>query len=431
MYAVTILCWAGCWWSLGDAFAVSPLFHPLFVVRNNRPASWSYTTELSLAKGNKRSNEPRFESQAPNRTVLETVKGNQSDSSTLESTSPRDAEATKNTTASVRSIPENTPNATVAVSSSPPPPLRKIESSPSPTIPPPRVSSHKPTNVAKNWLYLQSIGAITGRGEFASASQKESVRTVVAALEAVNPTPEPAASPHLLGRWELVFTDTHLFRSSPFFMAARAVCVTDDAVQQFHWFCDMHRRALAISNIRAVRQIIGPTRLTSEFEVRAGAVPFLHDFTPWAYSGGWPITIDGSIVSTADWRLTTNATAASSSSNETNNAMEFYMDTVQIKGSNLPGLRQILDTGNVQLQSRELARWLENTVASYHTPRPVFATTYLDETLRISRDVDGHVFVYVKTSDDTTPTDYSPIDADLGVGRLLEGFNDAVTKFYL
>ena len=33
-------------------------------------------------------------------------------------------------------------------------------------------------------------------------------------------------------------------------------------------------------------------RLVSEFEVQAGAVPFVSDFVPLAYSGGLPPTTD-------------------------------------------------------------------------------------------------------------------------------------------
>ena len=103
---------------------------------------------------------------------------------------------------------------------------------------------------------------------------------------------------------------------------------------------------------------------------------------------------------------------------------------VEIKGSNIPGLRQVLDQG-LKLSSRELGSFLETNVDSYENPRPVFKTTYLSETLRISRDQDGKVFVYGKLTDDMEPSDYSSVDADLGVVKLLEGFNDAITKFYL
>ena len=40
------------------------------------------------------------------------------------------------------------------------------------------------------------------------------------------------------------------------------------------------------------------------------------------------------------------------------------MDTVEIKGSNLPGLRQALDAG-LKLQSRQLGSAIESVVPSY------------------------------------------------------------------
>ena len=266
-------------------------------------------------------------------------------------------------------------------------------------------------------LSLQSLAAITSRGETATPEQLDQARSLVAQLEATGTKPSTTAV--LQGTWELVFTDNkQLFRSSPFFMAGRAVCKTPEQADQYNWFCTMHRKALAISNIGPVKQIITPTQLISEFNVEAGAVPFLNDFTPFSYSGGIPLTIQGAIVSTAD--LT--------SVNET--SFELLMDTVQIKGSNLPVLRPLLDNG-LQLQSRFLGDFLENTVSDYSNPRPVVRSTFLTDRYRISRDMDDNIFVYVKTSDSVEPTDWSSVDADLGVARLLEGFNDAVTRFYL
>lgn len=275
-------------------------------------------------------------------------------------------------------------------------------------------------SVTENLLFLQSIGAITGRGEFAKPSQKSAASKVVALVEAANPTTVPCTSPDLLGTWELVYTDAFLFQSSPFFQAGRAVCTTPEQAQQYQWFCEMHRKALAISTIRSVRQIISDSKLVSEFEVSAGAVPFLNDFTPFSYSGGLPVSIDGAIVSTADW-------SPSAGSGE---SIEFLMDTVEIKGSNLPVLRSMLDQG-LKLQSRQLGSFLENNVSGYTNPRPVWRTTYLDDKFRVGRDVDDHIFVYVKTSESTQPTDYKNVDADLGVLNLLKGFNDAITRAYL
>ncbi len=274
-------------------------------------------------------------------------------------------------------------------------------------------------NSGETLASLLRIAASTGRGEFANNDQKDKASELISMMEKNNPTPEPAKSPMINGRWELVYSSTQLFRSSPFFMAGRAVCSTKEQADQYDWFCDMHRGALAISNIGTVRQIISETTMVSEFEVKVGSVPFLNDFTPFSYSGGLPLTIDGSIVSQADISPT-----------EDGNAWELFMDTVQIKGSNIPGLRTILDNG-LQLGSRDLGSFLESNLDGYTNPRPIFETTYLTDSLRISRDQDGKVFVYAKESDESKPTDYDKVEADLGVLKLLGGFNDAITKFYI
>ena len=274
-------------------------------------------------------------------------------------------------------------------------------------------------NSVETLASLLRIAASTGRGEFAKNDQKDKASELISILEKNNPTPEPAKSPMINGRWELVYSSTQLFRSSPFFMAGRSVCSTKEQADQYDWFCDMHRGALAISNIGTVRQVISETTMVSEFEVKVGSVPFLNDFTPFSYSGGLPFTIDGSIVSQADITPT-----------EDGNAWELFMDTVQIKGSNIPGLRTILDNG-LQLGSRDLGSFLESNLDGYTNPRPIFETTYLTDSIRISRDQDGKVFVYAKESDESKPTDYDKVEADLGVLKLLGGFNDAITKFYI
>ncbi len=117
----------------------------------------------------------------------------------------------------------------------------------------------------------------------------------------------------------------------------------------------------------------------NEFEVRVGAVPFLSDFLPGLrYSGGLSFTIDGAIVSTA------NAAAPSSSSDYDDAAeWELHMDTVEIKGSNVPILRNLLDSENVALRSRDLSKVLEDNVDGYEVPKPVLRTTYVDDGMRI------------------------------------------------
>lgn len=147
------------------------------------------------------------------------------------------------------------------------------------------------TSTTVLWTRLLSLASRTGRGEFASNYDKATAMNIIRALEQEhNPTLSPAESPLALGTWELVYSSTQLFRSSPFFMAGRAVCQDGEQAQQYDWFCDMHRKALAISNIGAVRQVVSNTTLISEFEVKVGAVPFLGAKWPFAYSGGLPVS---------------------------------------------------------------------------------------------------------------------------------------------
>ena len=294
-------------------------------------------------------------------------------------------------------------------------------------------SVEQPTELDKsltNNIAIQNsilrIAASTDRGQYAKTSQKDQVTALVTSLES-NYTPKSDATTaatiipsYLSGTWELLYSNTQLFRSSPFFLAGRSTCKTPEQAAQFNWFCEMHRAALAISTIGVVRQVIASDgKLTNEFEVKVGAIPFLSDFTPFTYSGGLPLTIDGSIVSTAD--------ATPTSATE----WELFMDSVEIKGSNIPLLRNVLDSDNVALKSRDLSKVLEDNVDAYEVPKPVLRTTYVDESMRIVRDEDDNVFIYGKVSDSEVPTDYRNVDADLGIASLLENLNDAVTKIYL
>ena len=141
---------------------------------------------------------------------------------------------------------------------------------------------------------LLAISAATDRGQLANTDEKQQISSLIQQIEALTPS---ATTPTLQdsmmsGTWELVYSNTQLFRSSPFFMAGRAVCQTPEEAQQYDWFCDMHRAALAISTIGKVRQVVdtSTSKLVSEFEVKVGSIPFLNDYTPFSYSGGLPVS---------------------------------------------------------------------------------------------------------------------------------------------
>lgn len=247
---------------------------------------------------------------------------------------------------------------------------------------------------------LLRMAAAGSRGERASPADLRAARAAAESLEALNPIERPTLAPECVGTWELVFADTQLFRSSPFFMAGRALCREGDEATRYDWFCDMHRAALAFTNIGKVRQIISPTSVVSEFEVQVGAAPV---------ALGYPVNIDGAIVSTA------------SIAENRGDGFELMMDSVEIKGSNIPLLRQALD-GGLMLRTKPVGNALESVVRDRDLfPTPLFRTTYLDSDMRISRDQDGKYFVYSRVSDVTVPTSYEDVPADLGIPKLLEG----------
>jgi hypothetical protein len=67
------------------------------------------------------------------------------------------------------------------------------------------------------------VAAASNRGENSDRAEKDQVLRLVQLMEGQNPTADPC-SDKAHGTLELVYSDANLFRSSPFFMAGRAVC---------------------------------------------------------------------------------------------------------------------------------------------------------------------------------------------------------------
>jgi hypothetical protein len=65
------------------------------------------------------------------------------------------------------------------------------------------------------------LASVTNRGTCATTEESNLVVDLVAQLEALNPTSDPAANS--MGEWELCYSSTQSFRSSPFFLAIRSI----------------------------------------------------------------------------------------------------------------------------------------------------------------------------------------------------------------
>lgn len=228
--------------------------------------------------------------------------------------------------------------------------------------------------VARLRIDLFSVAARTARGEIARSSEKIEALSLIENLEGLNTNTAPARA--CIGNWDLIYTNTQLFRSSPFFMAARMVCKDGDEADRFNYFCDLHREALRFTTIGRVRQIISSTQLVSEFESNVAVLP------------GLPLVVKGTIRSVADIESIDD------------DSWTLLLDTVTIKqgSSNIPGLGSFLDSYS-GLPLRPLSRLLQDNIQRYTIPKPVFRTTYLDEDIRISRDQDNNAFVYKRCLD--------------------------------
>ena len=240
------------------------------------------------------------------------------------------------------------------------------ESEASPSQPSlPNLAERRPLKTA-----LLALAARTARGELATEAERLQGLDLVTRLEAYNPIPFPATDALVCGAWELVWSSTYLFKSSPFFLAARAVCTTSQQAEQFNLFCRLHREALAFTQIGKVTQRITPGLIVSEFATTGAMVP------------GLPVAVKGTIQSTAEIVERSEFT------------WTLLMDRVRIKEntSNVPVLRGFLN-GFAGLDSRALSSALEAAVG-LQAPRPVVYHSYVDTHMRVMRDQDDAVFVF-------------------------------------
>jgi hypothetical protein len=242
---------------------------------------------------------------------------------------------------------------------------------------------------------LLLLASVTNRGLFANKDERGLVLDLVSQLEALNPTANPAS--HCYGEWELCFSSTQLFRSSPFFQAIR-IAVGDDNKQLAENGFTLHDRATAGSRIGRIRETLTPDTLTSEVDLEVGVLP------------GLPFRVKGTVVTTASMKIVSDKT------------MELQVQTTKIKGSNIPIVNQIIedqlqlelpvgdiyssikgDIPVIPMQVRCCRNSIEK-VANYHPNYShdlsvvisLVQTFYVDESMRIARDIDENFFVYTR-----------------------------------
>jgi PAP_fibrillin len=208
---------------------------------------------------------------------------------------------------------------------------------------------------------LLLLSSVTNRGEYASKDEQNMLIDLVAQLEAINPTADPARN--LQGEWDLCLSSTQFFRTSPFFQSLRRVM---DQPMSANFF-DIHDKATTSGRVGRVRQIITENRLISELDLEVGLFP------------GLPFKVKGTVITTADFKPVGSDT------------FELQVDKTQVKGSNVPILNQFLEDVKLELPLSQAFTTLTGSL-----PVVTNKIFYLDEGMRIVRDEDENFFVFTR-----------------------------------
>eukprot|EP00584_Thalassiosira_punctigera_P010596 CAMPEP_0172534474 /NCGR_PEP_ID=MMETSP1067-20121228/6827_1 /TAXON_ID=265564 ORGANISM="Thalassiosira punctigera, Strain Tpunct2005C2" /NCGR_SAMPLE_ID=MMETSP1067 /ASSEMBLY_ACC=CAM_ASM_000444 /LENGTH=303 /DNA_ID=CAMNT_0013319273 /DNA_START=72 /DNA_END=983 /DNA_ORIENTATION=- len=210
------------------------------------------------------------------------------------------------------------------------------------------------------------LASVTNRGMCASTEEENLVVDLVTQLEALNPTADPALNSQ--GDWELCYSSTESFRSSPFFLAVRAFLGDENQAAAENLFT-IHDRATTASRVGKVRQIVDQDNreLVSEYDLSVGLLP------------GLPVRVKGCVVTSAD--LTAIAPET----------WEMTVRGTKVNGSNVPFLDQYLDDNAVEIPVGEAYKAISGSV-----PTAILKTYYVDQGMRITRDVDDNFFVFTR-----------------------------------
>lgn len=169
---------------------------------------------------------------------------------------------------------------------------------------------------------LLLLASITDRGAFAKKEEQDIVTDIVTQLEMLNPTKDPASNCE--GEWDLCYSSTQFFRSSPFFQSIR-IAVGDSNKEVADNGFALHEQATKGSRIGKVRQIINSDSLISEVDLEVGTLP------------GIPFSMMGTVVTIANLNVVSDK------------RWELKIEKTKVRGSNIPFVNMFMDDLQVEL----------------------------------------------------------------------------------
>jgi hypothetical protein len=227
---------------------------------------------------------------------------------------------------------------------------------------------------------LLLLASVTNRGTWANQEERDIMSDIITQLEALNPTLDPVYQmthddhndvPNLEHEWDLVVTNTQLFRASPFFLLLRSLLNEQSTANDV--FDLYHQLTTSVSKIGRVREVFCKGELRSEIDLEVGFVKT-------------------TIITRATYESSTTVPL----SPET---MELYITSTNLKPSNdIPGLVLVppfmdavfpSSSSPLELPIGQLLKNIRGDV-----PRVELKTFYMDDGLRITRDVDDNFYVF-------------------------------------
>jgi hypothetical protein len=121
---------------------------------------------------------------------------------------------------------------------------------------------------------LLLLASVTNRGTWANQEERDIISDIVTQLEALNPTPEPVYQmihdndlSEFEHEWDLVVTNTQLFRASPFFLVIRSLLKEKNTANDVF---DLYNQLTSVTKIGRVREIFQNGVLKSEIDLEVG-----------------------------------------------------------------------------------------------------------------------------------------------------------------
>lgn len=131
---------------------------------------------------------------------------------------------------------------------------------------------------------------------------------------------------------------------------------------------DLHDKSTTFGRIGRVRQTISKDKLVSEVDLEVGLLP------------GFPIRVKGDVITTASLNVVSSDT------------FETKIESTHVEGSNVPFLNEWLDDPRLELPVGDFYKSVRGDVPVVPTK-----TFYVDESMRIVRDVDDNFFVFTRS----------------------------------